>query len=279
VTATTALVAAARQRPPAAIRHLESAERYPRRVAVGKFDGVHLGHQTLLEGCDAVITFDRHPLRLLRPDRAPKRLSTLEQRAELVGGIGVEQLIVLAFDHGLAGLSAQEFVAGVLIEQLGVSEVAVGEGFRFGRGMEGDVALLQTYDEFATRVVPLLHVAGEPVSSSRIRTHLIEGDLRSVAALLGRPYAVRARVHPPGGGADRRTSVPAAVETDVLLPAPGLYRCVVNAARGAWPPRIATATVAPAAPGGEPALELRLRGPLPAPPASAVDVAFLHRAS
>src|ERR1044072_3728414 len=117
---------------------LPDVEVRPRRVAVGEFDGVHLGHRAVIDGRDTGLTFDPHPLAVIRPEAAPKLLTTLERKAQLVARLGVEELVVIPFDEDFAHLTAAEFVDTVLVERLAATHVSVGENFRFGHPASGD---------------------------------------------------------------------------------------------------------------------------------------------
>jgi riboflavin kinase/FMN adenylyltransferase len=163
----------------------------PRRVAVGEFDGVHLGHRQVIAGNDTVLTFEPHPLRVVRPEAAPKLLTSLEAKAELIEQLGVEELVVIPFDRGFARQSPQEFVDQVLVAKLGATHVSVGENFRFGHRAAGDPALLAADARFETRVVPLVEVDGEIVSSSHIRGLLLAGEVELAARFLGGPFQLR----------------------------------------------------------------------------------------
>src|SRR5437588_975786 len=110
---------------------LTDVERRPRKVAVGEFDGVHLGHREVIAGSDTVLTFNPHPLQVVRPEAAPKLLSTLEMKAEMVADLGAEELVVVPFDQRFARQSAREFIDDVLVESLGAELVSVGKNFRF----------------------------------------------------------------------------------------------------------------------------------------------------
>jgi riboflavin kinase / FMN adenylyltransferase len=182
------------------ITWLPGARPRPRRIAVGEFDGVHLGHRAVIEGSDTVLTFEPHPLAVIRPEAAPKLLTTLERKAELVERLGVEELVVIPFDHAFSQRSAEEFVERILIEQLQATHVAVGENFRFGKGARGDTDLLHAQRAFETRVVPLVEVEGEVVSSSHIRGLVLAGEVDHAAAFLGAPFQMRGEVV----GGDRR---------------------------------------------------------------------------
>jgi riboflavin kinase / FMN adenylyltransferase len=211
----------------------------PTAVAVGKFDGVHLGHRAVLgrladearehDLVPAVVTFDRNPLALLRPDQAPPPLVSVAQRLELLADAGVELTLMLAFDGALAALPPEEFAERYLFGGLRARAVLVGEDFRFGAHAAGDVALLERMAaERDARVVALPSVLGadaERVSTTRVRRLLAEGEVGEAARLLGRPHAVRAVVvH--GLQRGRELGWPTAnlhPDAEGLVPADGVY--------------------------------------------------------
>jgi riboflavin kinase/FMN adenylyltransferase len=176
------------------ITTLAEVQQRPRRVAVGEFDGVHLGHREVIRGSDTVLTFDPHPLQVVRPEAAPRLLTSLDVKAELIASLGVEELVVLQFDDRFAHQSPQEFIDQVLVKQLGATRVSVGENFRFGHRAAGDPALLKADDRFETRVVPLVEVDGEVVSSSHIRGLVLAGEVELAARFLGAPFQLRGEV-------------------------------------------------------------------------------------
>jgi riboflavin kinase / FMN adenylyltransferase len=176
------------------ITTLADVQPRPRRVAVGEFDGVHLGHREVIAGSDTVLTFDPHPLAVIRPEVAPKLLTSLEVKAELVSAIGVQELVVIPFDHAFAAQTPQAFIDDVLVGRLQAERVAVGENFRFGHRAGGDPAMLAADSRFATRVVELVEVDGEVVSSSHIRALVQAGDVGHAQRFLGAPFAVRGAV-------------------------------------------------------------------------------------
>jgi riboflavin kinase/FMN adenylyltransferase len=176
------------------VTELMDVELRPRRVAVGEFDGVHLGHREVIAGNDTVLTFEPHPLRVVRPEAAPKLLTSLEVKAELIAGLGVEELVVIRFDDTFAAQSPLEFIDHVLVERLGATRVSVGENFRFGHRAAGDPALLAADPRFETRIVPLVEVDGEIVSSSHIRGLVLAGEVELAARFLGAPFQVRGEV-------------------------------------------------------------------------------------
>jgi riboflavin kinase/FMN adenylyltransferase len=176
------------------VTKLTDAETRPRRLAVGEFDGVHLGHREVIQGADTVLTFEPHPLQVIRPEAAPKLLTTLEAKTELIASLGVQELVVIPFDEGFAHQSPQVFIDHVLVEQLGATHVAVGENFRFGHKAAGDAAMLASDERFETTVVPLVEVDGEIVSSSRIRALILAGEVEAAGRLLGAPFQLRGEV-------------------------------------------------------------------------------------
>ena len=192
-----------------------------RRVAIGTFDGVHLGHREVIRGCDTVLTFDPHPLAVLNPEALPKLLQPFPLKRDLIAGLGVDELVVIRFDREFASRPAEEFIQGVLVEQLGATQVSVGENFRFGRKAQGDAAMLATRDEFETRVVPLVEVAGEAVSSSHIRGLVAAGDVVRAAEFLGGPFMLEGEVV-EGDRRGRTLGVPTAnIVPDDRLASPG----------------------------------------------------------
>jgi riboflavin kinase / FMN adenylyltransferase len=201
-----------------------------RSVAVGTFDGVHLGHRAVIEGSDSVLTFDPHPVAVVAPQHTPKLLTTLEVKAELIAALGVQELIVIPFDADFAARSAEDFVQNVLVGALGARRVAIGENFRFGHRAQGDPQLLAADPRFETVVHPLLEVDGEVVSSSHIRGLLLAGEVDKATRFLGAPFQLRGEVvH--GDERGRELGFPTAniVPDEALaLPGHGVYACTAN---------------------------------------------------
>jgi riboflavin kinase / FMN adenylyltransferase len=166
----------------------------PRRVAIGTFDGVHLGHREVIRGADTVLTFDPHPLSVIHPEATPRLISTFAVKRDLIAGLGVDELVVIPFDRGFASQTAEEFVQDVLIERLGADQVSVGENFRFGRGAKGTPEFLRDHEGFETRVVPLVEAAGETISSSHIRGLVAAGEVGPAAEFLGGPFLFESEV-------------------------------------------------------------------------------------
>jgi riboflavin kinase/FMN adenylyltransferase len=204
-------------------RHPEELEPARRAVALGTFDGVHLGHRHVLDAAtaaglrSAVVTFEPHPRRAL--GTPVQLLTTTERRVELLGELGMEDVLLLHFDHDLAALSPEEFAESVL-RRAGVEVVAAGDGFRFGHGRSGDLALLERLG-FDVRRVPLV----ENVSSSQIRRLVAAGEVGQAAALLGRPVEVEGTVvH--GHHRGEELGFPTAnldLPPDLLVPSEGVY--------------------------------------------------------
>ena len=206
-------------------------------VTVGNFDGVHRGHQSLVAvavdearargGCSVALTFDPHPSRVLSPDRAPASLMTVDQKAEALSGLALDRLAVLPFTFGLSRETAADFARRVLAEALGARVVVVGEGFRFGRGREGDLALLARLGldlGFEVRGSPPVMHEGAPISSTRIREALARGAVAAARAMLGRPFFVDGPVV-RGAGRGRGLGLPTAnvAVVNETLPARGVY--------------------------------------------------------
>jgi riboflavin kinase/FMN adenylyltransferase len=170
------------------VTSLPDAERRARHVAMGFFDGVHVGHRRVIDRADTVLTFDPHPLRIIHPEAEPKLIMPFEIKRDVVEGLGAAELVVIPFDQGFSEIEAEDFCSQVLIETLGAERVSVGENFRFGKRAKGDPEMLASHDEFETRVVPLVEVDGETVSSTRIRALVAAGDVEGAMRCLGAPF-------------------------------------------------------------------------------------------
>lgn len=208
-------------------------------VTVGTFDGVHLGHQAILREIEerararslhsTLLTFDRHPLRILRPDSAPSLLTTANEKKEILAQFGLDYVAFVSFTHEFSRYTPEAFVEEVLVRRLRARELVIGHDHGFGRGRAGDVTVLERLGRvhgFAVDVVSGIEVAGGLVSSTRIREALSEGDAEDAARGLGRPYSLRGTViH--GLGRGRTLGFPTANLTppgpDKLLPAEGIY--------------------------------------------------------
>jgi len=203
------------------VTRLPDVEPRPRRVAVGTFDGVHLGHREVIKGADTVLTFEPHPLAVIAPHALPRLLDSFAVKRDLIAGLGVEELVVIPFDEEFAQRSAEAFVDDVLVTALCAEHVAVGENFRFGRGASGDADMLRARTEFETRLVPLVEVEGETVSSSHIRGLVAAGDVAHAARFLGRLPMVEGTVV-AGDRRGRELGMPTAnIVPDDAIASPG----------------------------------------------------------
>jgi riboflavin kinase/FMN adenylyltransferase len=202
----------------------------PRTVAVGTFDGVHVGHRDVIAGADTVLTFEPHPVAVIAPAHMPKLLTPLAVKADIIASLGISELIVVRFDAAFATLRAEQFVSDVLVERLGATAVSVGENFRFGAGAKGDAALLAADGRFDTRVVALHEIDGEIVSSSQIRSLIAAGEVGRAQTLLGDPFELRGEVV-GGDHRGRELGFPTAnlvPDVDVACPGHGVYACLAN---------------------------------------------------
>jgi riboflavin kinase / FMN adenylyltransferase len=209
---------------------LPDAEPRPRRVAVGTFDGVHLGHREVIRGADTVLTFDPHPSAVVSKHGPPPLLTTLERKAELIGSLGVEELVVIPFDGEFAQRSAQSFLDDVLVGSLGATWVSVGENFRFGHRAQGDPDLLRADGRFEVRVVELQEADGEIVSSSHIRGLILGGAVEYADKLLGTPFQLTGPVvHGDKRGRDLGYPTANLIPPDgFVVPGHGVYACRAN---------------------------------------------------
>jgi len=206
-------------------------------VAIGNFDGVHLGHQEILSAVVAearalgvrsvAVTFDPHPQQFLRPAKAPRLLTPMDARVRLLATTGIDAVLVLTFDAALAALPAREFVRGILVDGLGVCALHEGGNFHFGHRARAGVMQLQRFGAglgFAVHVHSAVTVRGMEVSSSAVRALVAAGDMRRTRWMLGRPFAVRS-TPARGRGIGTRLLVPTVnlAAYDGLLPAFGVY--------------------------------------------------------
>jgi riboflavin kinase/FMN adenylyltransferase len=213
-------------------------------VTIGAYDGVHRGHQAVITAVraraeaggmeSAVVTFDRHPASVVRPESAPRLLTDLEQKLELLAATGLDRALVISFDEARSKEPAEEFVREVLVDCLGARVVIVGEDFHFGHQRRGNVELLRAMGAdlgFEVEGLALVDADGrdagdgEKASSTAIRHALVAGDLDRATAMLGRPYEVRGVVA-HGDARGRELGFPTAnvsVPGDILLPADGIY--------------------------------------------------------
>ena len=217
-------------------------------VTVGTFDGVHRGHWSVLEeigaraaaraGRSVLVTFEPHPLRIVRPDAAPKMLTTMDEKKVVLAGSRLDYVVFLAFTHELREYSPRRFVTEILLAGLGMSELVIGYDHGFGRGRSGDVNTLRDIGAecgFAVDVVEAVHAGDAAISSSSIRRALAEGRLADANRGLGRPYPITGTVV-SGDGRGRELGFPTANlrvhGTDKLVPAEGIYACYATVPAG-----------------------------------------------
>jgi riboflavin kinase/FMN adenylyltransferase len=238
-------------------------------VAIGNFDGVHLGHRALIElsrtlaGAGesvAVVTFEPLPQAFFQPGNAPARLSTVYQKLDLLKSLGVDISWMIRFDSEFAALSARKFTEQVLVRKLNARCVVIGDDFRFGRGQEGDVALLRELGAelgFEVETVPAVLCDGERISSSAIRTKLADGNFSSAADWLGRPFRMEGHViH--GASLGRKLGYPTANLRIRAEPSPlgGVFAAFSRVHTGPWLPTVTNLGRRPAVGGKEPLLEV-----------------------
>ncbi len=212
------------------VTSLPDAQPAGRHVAIGTFDGVHRGHRAVIDDADTVLTFDPHPLSILHPAAAPKLIMPFEVKRDVIEGLGVAELVVIPFDEEFTKIAAEGFIDHVLIERLGARKVSVGENFRFGAKAQGDPEMLAAREEFETRVVPLVEVDGETVSSTRVRALIEVGDVEAAQRCLGAPFMLEGMVvH--GEKRGRELGFPTAnlIPDDRLVtPGHGVYAAFAN---------------------------------------------------
>ncbi|TMQ10242.1 MAG: bifunctional riboflavin kinase/FAD synthetase [Deltaproteobacteria bacterium] len=223
-------------------------------IAIGNFDGVHVGHRALISrarelaeanaAVTVALTFDPHPSALLAPARAPRLLTSIERRIELLGEAGVDAVVVEPFTHELAGIAPNAFVDDVVIFALRARAIIVGYDFSYGQGRTGTVEALRAHGIHAgieVAVVPAVTVDGEVAASTKIRGHLRAGDLVRAARMLGRPWDVDGTVvH--GAERGRALGIPTAnIRPEVeLVVAPGIYAVTLRIEGGTALPAVAS---------------------------------------
>jgi riboflavin kinase/FMN adenylyltransferase len=212
------------------VTQLPDAKPRDRHVAIGTFDGVHLGHQAVIDDADTVLTFDPHPLTIIHPEAAPKLIMPGDLKRDVIDGLGVDELVVIPFDKEFSRIPAEGFIDQVLVERLGAKQVSVGENFRFGAKAKGTPEMLASRDEFETRVVPLVEVDGETVSSSRVRALVAAGEVDAAMRCLGAPFMLEGRVV-EGDKRGRELGFPTAnvaPDDQLVVPGHGVYAAFAN---------------------------------------------------
>ena len=208
-------------------------------ITIGNFDGVHLGHQTLFQkvkeraravgGQSVVITFDPHPIKLMRPDKQLPLLTTTDQKIKLLEDLDLDFIIVHPFSSEFGAMPAREFVQYYLVQRLGVREVVIGHDYRFGRNREGNIELLQTLGAefgFPVHVVDAIQIKDTVVSSTLIRNLIGDGQVLAAQNFLGRSFEVTGEVVRGQGRGARLLGFPTAnlaVDNGLLVPAAGIY--------------------------------------------------------
>ena len=209
----------------------------PCAVTIGNFDGVHLAHQQILlrvetiarkhDWKSAALTFDPHPTKLVAPDRAPRLLTTPDERARLIESHGIDRVLILPFTLEIARLSPEEFARDILAGQLKARAVLVGDNFRFGHRAAGDARTLRELGQkygFETEIVPAVTFRGRVISSSEIRALIESGEVSLACRMLGRPYSIQGEIVRGRGLGSKQTVPTLNLETNAeVLPKPGVY--------------------------------------------------------
>ena len=220
-------------------------------VTIGNFDGVHKGHRQIMQRVRAIarergwksaaLTFDPHPTKLVAPDRAPRLLTTPEERARLILEQGIDEVLILPFTPDVAKLTPEEFVERILVAKLKARAVLVGDNFRFGNRAAGDARKMEELgrkDGFSTEIVKAISWRGRVISSSEIRRLIQAGNVSGACRLLGRPYALRGRVIRGEGIGSKQTVPTLNLDTQAeVLPKVGVYITRTRDVKGSrnWP--------------------------------------------
>lgn len=259
-------------------------------LTIGNFDGLHVGHRQILQEmvatakeagtCSVLMTFSPHPLQILHPDKAPKLIVDLPEKAERIRALGVDYLLLLKFDQQLASLSGEAFIREILVKFLHVKHVFVGENFVFGHKRSGDVALLKALApecDYAVRVISPVEVRGTRVSSTWIRELIQSGRISMANRLLGRYYSIRGRVV-PGEHLGQKFLLPTLnlQPENEILPGNGVY-VTRTCFEGQSYPSVTNIGVRPTVSGTGLTVETHLlHQELSAPP-DRLEIQFLHR--
>ncbi len=281
---------------PAGIRVFRSLEEAsgvfgPSALTIGNFDGVHLGHTRILRRvCEvarangwkpSVLTFDPHPAKVVAPERAPRLMTSIEQRCRIMESEGIQQILVLPFTREVSQLTPEQFTQDVLVAALGAKTVLVGANFRFGRRHEGDTHALQEFGRrlgFSVEVIPAVTFRGDTVSSSKIRQLVDSGDVVRAGRMLGRPYALEGDViHGQGIGAKQTVPTLNLADLPEMHPAPGVYITRTSSPDGKRWPSVTNIGNRPTFGGGDLSIESFLLTPLEGPSPKHIRVEFLRR--
>ena len=212
------------------VTSLPDAEPRSRKVAIGTFDGVHVGHRAVIGDADTVLTFEPHPLSVIHPEAAPRLIMHFGVKRDVIEGLGVDELVVIPFDQDFASIAPEEFCSRILVNGLGAERVSVGENFRFGAKAKGTPELLASREEFETEVVSLVEVSGEAVSSTRIRAAVAAGDMVTARECLGAPFIFEGEVV-SGDRRGRTLGFPTAnlvPDEHYVYPGHGVYAAFAN---------------------------------------------------
>jgi riboflavin kinase/FMN adenylyltransferase len=264
----------------------------PSALTIGNFDGVHAGHREILRRVvelahergwkPSVLTFDPHPARIVAPERAPRLLTTLEERALLMRDAGIEQVLILPFTRELAAFSPERFVREIVVARLEARAVLVGDNFRFGHDHAGDTRLLAELGRqhgFLVEAVPAIRMRGRVVSSSAVRRLVEEGNVALAGRLLGRPVALAGEVV-AGQGIGSKQTVPTLnlAPAAEVLPASGVYitRTTDPASGRRWP-SVTNIGTRPTFGGESVTVETFLLVPLEGASPRSIRVEFLRR--
>ncbi len=224
------------------IENIKEKFSYPL-LTIGNFDGVHLGHQTIFKmivkrareknGTSIVFTFQPHPLRVISPEKAPRQLTTFQDKVELIRTFGIDYLICVNFTKEFSGIEAEDFVKDILVDIIGVKEIFIGSNYLFGKGRKGSPELLKRMGKeygFKVMIVQELKINGMTISSSKIRSLISKGKVEEASAFLGRPYSVDGTVIKGTKRGKSLLHIPTAnlATSSELLPGDGVYAVTVN---------------------------------------------------
>jgi riboflavin kinase / FMN adenylyltransferase len=262
----------------------------PCAITIGNFDGVHCGHREILrrviaaareEGWrSAALTFDPHPAKFLTPATAPRLLTTLEERAQIILEQGIDELLILPFTREIAALGPEDFVREILVDKLKARAVLVGANFHFGKRAAGNAAMLEELGDrfsFETEIIQPVVWRKRVISSSEIRRLIEAGDVSTARRLLGRPYALSGNVVPGEGRGSKQTVPTLNLNTKAeVLPKDGVYVTKARSAGREWP-SITNIGVRPTFDGQNRTIETYLLSPLDGSSPLDISVEFLRR--